>query len=58
MSCGSLTSSIYEEMKNSSVVPIPMDLSVMEKKYHKEGVDPIETNTTMIKEEMSNRNVR
>ena len=45
-------------MKDSSIVPIPMDLSVMEQKYHKEGMDPIETNTTMIREELSDRNVR
>ena len=51
-------SSIYQEMKDSSIVPIPMDLSVMEQKYHKEGMDPIETNTTMIREELSDRNVR
>ena len=51
-------SSIYQEMKDSSIVPIPMDLSVMEQKYHKKGMDPIETNTTMIREELSDRNVR
>ena len=51
-------SSIYEEMKNISIVPIPMDLEVTEKKYHEEGMDPIESNTTMMREEMSDRNVR
>ena len=51
-------SSIYEEMKNSSIVPLTMDLSVMEKKYYKQNMDPIETNTTMLKEQMPERNVR
>jgi hypothetical protein len=57
-SCKTLMSSIYEEVKNSSFVPMTMDLSVMEKMYYKEDVDPIETNTTMLREQMGDKNVR
>ena len=56
--CSSLMSSVYEEMKNKSLLPLTMDLSVMEKKYYKEGGDPIESNTTMLQEQMPERNVR
>ena len=57
-SCKTLMSSIYEEVKNSSFVPMTMDLSVMEKMYYKEDVDPIESNTTMLREQMGDKNVR
>ena len=56
-SCKTLMSSIYEEVKNSSFVPMTMDLSVMEKKYYNEEMDPIDTNTTMLKDKMADKNV-
>ena len=57
-SCKTLMSSVYEEMKNSAVVPLTMDLSVMEQMYFQKDKDPLETNTTMLKEQMASRNVR
>ena len=57
-SCKTLMSSIYEEVKNSSYVPMTMDLAVMEKKYYKEDMDPLESNTTMLREQMADKNVR
>ena len=35
-----------------------MDLAVMEKKYYKEDMDPLESNTTMLREQMADKNVR
>ena len=51
-------SSIYEEVKNMSYVPLTMDLEVMEKKYYKADVDPIESNATMLREQMPDKNSR